>query len=128
MNQPPVERGISTRPVDDGTLLAWVQREASVVLRALLAMVNRLTMNSPSDATEDGEIDATTDIVRADATAGSFTLTLPATPAAWIRRVVIIKTDATVNTVTITGSVFGPIVLSTQWSIFEIGCDGVSYY
>lgn len=128
MNQPPIDRGLSTRPVSVDTLLAWVTREAVPAIRALLTLANKLTVNDVVTMSATGTIDGGIEIIRADATDGSISLALPATPSTWIRRVAIIKIDATVNTVTITGSVFGPIVLATQWSIFEVVCDGVSYY
>jgi hypothetical protein len=72
-------------------------------------------------------------LIEANATSGAIVLTLPdATLAANKgRRYVIVKTDSSVNTVTISGaqtiSGAASVVLSTQWAITAITADGTQW-
>lgn len=108
-------------------MLAWAQREVAGVLRAVLTTVNRLTTSASTTVTSSGTIDGTTDVTLADAAAGAIVLTLPS-PAAWIRRIRVVKVDASANTVTVAGAAAGSTVLAAQWDVLEVVCDGEDFY
>jgi hypothetical protein len=60
-----------------------------------------------------------------DASAGPVTLT-PPTAALWERRIVVIKTDASANAVTVVA--VNTAILSLQYDACELICDGTVYY
>jgi hypothetical protein len=93
--------------------------------------------NVPATATTTGSLAVYNGqaLIEADATSGSFVLTLPdaTIPANKGRRYSIVKVDSTANTVTVQG--FGgqqisgnaSVILSTQWSILSIISDGAKW-
>src|SRR5207253_1542915 len=72
------------------------------------------------------------DVVLCDATSGSFTITLPSVSVNG-RKVTVKKTDASVNTVTISpasGTIDGAasLVISTRWVSYDVIADGTNWY
>lgn len=61
-----------------------------------------------------------------DATAGSVSKALPAATAWTGRKITVKKTDASVNTITITGAVDGSSVLSAQYQFATFTSDGTN--
>jgi len=127
MNTAPIVQRIATRPVEEDGLLSFVQREAHPVLQALLRLVNRATTNTSTVTTASMTTDPQADLVLADAAAGNLILALPS-PYDWVKRQVIVKTDASANTVTVTGLASGPVVLASQWATAEVMADGDALY
>lgn len=75
---------------------------------------------------------AGSDVVLCDATAGSFTITLPSVTVNG-RTVTVKKTDASANTVTISpasGTIDGAasLVISTQWVSYDLVANGTNWY
>jgi hypothetical protein len=127
MNQAPIARVLSDRPLDEKTLLGRLQRELWPVAQAMLRLLNSVTVTAVRELTADATLDGTEDLVKVDATAGNVTLTLPA-PETWMRQVTVIKTDATANTVTVTSVTTGDPILAAQWNTTTIMQDGTSFY
>lgn len=81
----------------------------------------------------DITLGATHYTVKVDASGANRTITLPAAAGVTRRVYIIIKTDATANTVTIDGNASETIsgattkVINTQWSGYAIQCDGSSW-
>jgi hypothetical protein len=125
VNAPPVTLTVSGRAPDEKTLLDWSQRTAHPVLRALRELTNNLAQNQVQSVTASTTLDLRTDVVLADASAGPLIIT-PPTASLWERRIIVVKTDASANAVTVQGVNVG--VLSSQYSGAEMVCDGTLFY
>ena len=66
--------------------------------------------------------------IKADATSGAITITLPSASGATNRIYTILKVDSGANTVTISTTASGNKVISTQYSGFSVKSDGTSWY
>ena len=74
------------------------------------------------------------EFIKADASGGAFTITLPAASASQDNRITIKKTDVSVNTVTVDGNAAETIdgqltqTLTSQWDSLTVVCDGANWY
>jgi len=74
------------------------------------------------------------DYIKGDATSASFTIDLPTASTNLGTRIVIFKSDATVNTITVDGSgsdlINGSLtqVLTSQYDSMPVWCDGVEWF
>lgn len=125
MNSPPIKQAVSTRTPEETTYLDWLQRTAHPVLAGLRALTNELSQNKIQTVTSSTTLELQTDVILVDATSGPVTIT-PPTAALWERRIIVIKTDASANAVTVVGVNTG--TLSSQYSGAEMICDGTIYY
>lgn len=125
MNSAPVRLQVSGRAPDEKTTQDWLQRTAHPVLQALRELTNGLAQNTVQTVTTTTQLDPRTDVVLADASAGPITVT-PPTAALWERRIIVIKTDASVNAVTVVG--INTATLTTQYAGAEMVCDGGTFY
>jgi hypothetical protein len=73
-------------------------------------------------------LDATYYMVLVDASGGNKTITLPSASGATRRVYVILKTDNSANTVTISTTVFGSKVINTQGYGYGVISNGTSWY
>lgn len=126
MNSPPLKQAVSTRTPEQDTFLDWLQRTAHPVLSGVRDLVNALAQAKVQALTSSTTLDSRTDVALVNASSGPVTVTLAA-PALWERRVIIIKTDATANAVTISGVVTA-LALSVQYAAAEVASDGDFYY
>lgn len=73
-----------------------------------------------------------TTVVYANATAGNITITLPSVANSTGRKIIVFKTDATANTITLTGSAningSATYMVTAQYSSVEIHANGTQYY
>jgi len=72
-------------------------------------------------------LDSTHSTARFNCTSGNLACTLPTASGCTGREYVVLKTDATANTVTISGIAGGPKVFSTQYAGFRIQSNGTDY-
>lgn len=126
MNAPPVSKIVSTRTPSAEDYLDWLKQTCHPVLRQTEELTNKLSQNGVERFAEDGGISPDTDLVLANASGGSMILVLPGA-AVWEKRIVVVKTDSSGNTVTVNGAV-SAISLSTQYETSEVVCDGTNYY
>lgn len=126
MSRAPVLPGLSERGVEPGGELHWINREGLPVLKALRRLANAAAVSTVESITSSTTIAQTTDVVLADATAGNITVTL-APAASWVK-VSVIKVDVTANTVTISTTAFGDVVLTDAGYASSLVCDGTNYY
>ncbi len=75
-------------------------------------------------------IQATDDVIYADATAGPFTVTLLPAAQAQFLTVTIIKIDASANAVTIGGTLSGALnpTLATQYKSKTVNTNGIAWF
>lgn len=73
-----------------------------------------------------------TTVVYVDATSGNITITLPSVANATGRKIIVFKTDASANTVTLTGGAningSATYTVTPQYSSVEIHANGTQYY
>lgn len=105
----------------------WLQRTGHPVLRETRDIVEAITQNRVQNVTASGTtaINPDADLVLVDATAG-FIVLGPPTAALWEKRIVIIKTDASANSVAIAST--PAIALTARYQSVELTCDGTRYY
>lgn len=127
MNQAPPNRVLSDRVPEEKTLLERIQRELWPAAQIALRMLGLSTQTSTLEVTGSQALTGEEEFVKADATAGNITLTLPSA-ATWMRFLTVMKTDATANTVTVQAVVTGNPVLAAQWDKASFVTDGVSFY
>lgn len=81
-----------------------------------------------------GGVNATDDVILADATGGAITLNLPAAASSTNRRLVVKKIDSSGNAVTLDGNAAetidgaGTLALATQWAHTTIVCNGTAWF
>jgi hypothetical protein len=126
MNSPPIKQAVSTRTPEETTYLDWLQRTCHPVLLGARNLVNALAQASVESLVASATLDPKTDVALVSAALGPVTVTL-APAQLWERRVIIIKTDATANAVTISGVVTA-LALSVQYAAAEVASDGDFYY
>lgn len=125
MNVPPVDQKLSDRTVDESHVMAYLQRELGPLARLIRKTLNQVTVNSTQEMTSSGQITAGMDLILVNASAGSVTVTPP--PAAlWERRILVVKTDSSSNTVTVTGVI--SVTLRARYDAAELASDGTLYY
>lgn len=73
-------------------------------------------------------LDATYHTVLVDASGGNKTITLPAASGATRRKYIVVKSDASANTVTINTTAGGNKVINTQYAGFQTQSDGANWY
>lgn len=74
-------------------------------------------------------LDATYHTVTVDASGGNITITLPTAGATNIRRIyIVLKSDSSTNTVTISTTAGGNKVINTQYSGFQVQSNGTNWY
>lgn len=125
-NRPPLKPTVSTRSPEKDTALDWLQRTGHPVLKGVRELANALSEAKVEALSATATLQPSTDVALVDASAGPVTIGLAA-PALWERRVLIVKTDASANVVTISGAV-SALTLTTQYASAEVASDGAFYY
>lgn len=125
-NRAPPKKRVSTRTPEEKTLMDWVQRTGHPVLSETRDIVEAITQNRVLNITAAGTttISPDADLVLVDATLGTVVLGFPAA-ALWEKRIVVIKTDASVNAVVIAST--PSTALLAQYQMGEYVCDGTNY-
>jgi len=104
----------------------WLQRTAHPVLRETREIVEAITQNRVQTVTAVGltTISPDSDLILADATAGTVVLAFP-TAALWEKRITVIKTDVSANAVILAST--PSTALTVQYQAIEVVCDGTNY-
>lgn len=126
MNAPPLKKTVSSRVPDKDTWQDWLLRTCHPVLKGARDLVNSLSQNSVELISASKRLLPTTDLAVVDASGGPVTVAL--SPAmVWERRVVVVKSDASANPVTISGAA-ATLSVTAQFGSAEVTCDGTNYY
>lgn len=126
-NRAPPRTKVSTRLPSKETMTDWAHRTVHPTILGTQDIVEAIVQNRVVDISTSGTttISPDEDLALVDATSGNVTIGFP-TAALWEKRITIVKTDATSNTVTVPST--PPVVLNTQYQAVEVVCDGTTYY
>jgi hypothetical protein len=128
---PRINQGIAAKPVESGGLLEAVNREILPILREMRRALN-IIAGDFVDLTEDHDAALYERIMYCDATAGAFTVTLPAAADAKDYQFFIKKVDASVNAVTVASAddIDGAASFDAllQYECFLVHSDGDTYH
>lgn len=125
-NRAPPRNIVSTRQPDAKIAMDWIQRTGHPVLRETRDIVAALTQNRVQSVSTVGTTAITpdSDLVLVDATNG-LVVVGPPTAALWEKRITIVKTDASANSVVIAS--LPSTALVSQYQAVEVVCDGTNY-
>jgi len=102
---------------------SWFRTQLGKISRAFWFPISRTVK-------ADTTMKATDDVILCDCTAGAITVTLLPAAQAQFARVTVLKTDASVNAVTLSGTVSGAVnpTLATRYKSITFQSDGTAYY